>query len=63
MHEEIVGDLEGVSLTSFYLPEEIPGVELVDLLNVPKDDAALPPQSLWYIWPLEFWYVILDHIS
>lgn len=55
-------NLERVPLTSLHLPQEVLTVELIDLLNVPKDDAALPPQGLRYIWALELRDVVLYDI-
>lgn len=50
MHDKVMRNLEWVPLTSLHLPQEVLAVELIDLLNVPEDDAALPPQGLGYIW-------------
>lgn len=50
MHDKVMRNLERVPLTSFHLPQEVLAVELIDLLNVPEDDAALPPQGLGNIW-------------
>lgn len=62
MHEKVMRNLERVPLTSLHLPQEVLTVELIDLLNVPKDDAALPPQGLRYIWALELRDVVLYDI-
>lgn len=62
MHKKVMRNLERVPLTSLHLPQEVLTVELIDLLNVPKDDAALPPQGLRYIWALELRDVVLYDI-
>lgn len=62
MHDKVMRNLERVPLTSLHLPQEVLAVELIDLLNVPEDDAALPPQGLGYIWALELRDVVLYDI-
>jgi len=60
MSEEDVDNFEWCLLTSFKLVQERTAVELVDLLHVAEDDAALASQRLYDVIATHFRYVVVD---
>lgn len=62
MAQEIMTNEIGVQLTAFQFAQEELGMELVDLLNVAKNNIALATQNLWYILTEKFWNVIFNDV-
>lgn len=62
MTQEIMTNEIGVQLTAFQFAQEELGMELVDLLNVAKNNIALATQNLWYILTEKFWNVIFNDV-
>ena len=60
MLQEAVADLEGIILALAESLEEVTVVELVDLLQVAEDSAALASQTLRYVITIHLGEVVLS---
>lgn len=54
---------QGAVPAALQLREEVPLVEAVELLQVPKNDAALPSQVLRQVHSFHLWKIVVDDIS
>ena len=63
MSQEPAARCQGAGLAALQLCEEMLAVEVIELLQVPKDHAALPSKVLRQVCPFHFWKIVVDDIS
>lgn len=63
MFQEHTPHSQGAAPAVLQLREEVVAVEVVELLQIPKNDAALPSQVLRQVHSFHFWKIVVDDIS
>lgn len=58
-----MADAQRMAATVLQFPQEILAVEVVDLLQIPKNDASLSPQLLWQVHPLHFREIVVKDVA
>lgn len=62
MSQEPAARCQGTVLAVLQLYKEMLVVEVVELLQVPKNNAALPSKVLGQVRSFHFWKVVVDDI-
>lgn len=62
MSQEPAACRQGAVLAALQLRQEVLAVEIIEVLQVPKNDAVLPSEVLGQVRSFHFWKVMVNDI-